>query len=257
MVVPVIRMGRYRRPERLRTAVSRASGAHGLNGRCAPGLASQPFSLAHGTDLDPSSRCVWRPPPEMVLQDKQELRRKLRQVRKAHVAGLPGATRGLIFMRPPGALAAAVPERACVGLYHAVGAEAPARGLAKWFAENGRRIALPWFGATDEAMAFRAWTDPWDDSDLVTGPYGALQPKGEAAEVVPDVVIAPLLGFTAEGHRLGQGGGHYDRWLAAHPAALAIGLGWDVQLVDQIPFEPHDRVLAAVLTPTRIYGELK
>lgn len=192
----------------------------------------------------------------MVLQEKQELRRKLRQARKAHVAGLPGATRALIFMRPPGALVAAVPEGACVGLYHAVGAEAPARGLAKWFAENGRRIALPWFGAADGAMGFRVWTDPWDDGDLGVGPHGVLQPDGEAEAVLPDVAIVPVLGFTAEGHRLGQGGGHYDRWLAAHPHVPAIGLAWDVQRVDHLPIEAHDRPLLAVITPTRVYGDL-
>lgn len=190
------------------------------------------------------------------MHDKQELRRRLRQGRKAHVAGLPGATRALIFMRPPGAVAAAVPEGACVGLYHAVGAEAPARGFARWFAENGRRIALPWFGAAGGAMGFRLWTDPWDDSDLVVGPHGALQPAAQAEAVIPDVVIVPLLGFTADGHRLGQGGGHYDRWLAEHPQVLAIGLAWDAQLVEALPVEPHDRVLAAVVTPTRLYGEL-
>jgi 5-formyltetrahydrofolate cyclo-ligase len=187
------------------------------------------------------------------LHDKQELRRRLRQGRKAHVAGLPGATRALIFMRPPGAVAAAVPEGACVGLYHATGAEAPARGFARWFAENGRRIALPWFGAADGAMGFRVWTDPWDDSDLVVGPHGALQPAAEAGAVTPEVVIVPLLGFTADGHRLGQGGGHYDRWLAANPQVTPIGLAWDVQWLDSLPHEPHDRRLAAVVTPTRIY----
>jgi 5,10-methenyltetrahydrofolate synthetase len=65
--------------------------------------------------------------------------------------------------------------------------------------------------------------------------------------------FVPLVGFTADGQRLGQGGGHYDRWLAAHPDTVAIGLAWDMQLADELPTEPHDRPLAAVVTPTRIY----
>jgi 5-formyltetrahydrofolate cyclo-ligase len=72
--------------------------------------------------------------------------------------------------------------------------------------------------------------------------------------VVPDVLFVPLVGFTADGGRLGQGGGHYDRWLEAHPETKAIGLAWDCQLADDLPREPHDRPLLAVVTPTRLYG---
>ena len=54
--------------------------------------------------------------------------------------------------------------------------------------------------------------------------------------------------------RLGQGGGHYDRWLAHHPDTIRIGMAWDGQLVDELPVEPHDVPLDAVVTPTRLYG---
>jgi 5-formyltetrahydrofolate cyclo-ligase len=63
----------------------------------------------------------------------------------------------------------------------------------------------------------------------------------------------PLVGFSADGARLGQGGGHYDRWLAAHPEATALGLGWDCQLVEDLPLEAHDQPLTAIITPTRLY----
>ena len=72
--------------------------------------------------------------------------------------------------------------------------------------------------------------------------------------MVPDVLFVPLLGFTKNGGRLGQGGGHYDRWLAAHPDTVSIGLAWDAQLVDTMPLQEHDRGLSAVVTPTRFYG---
>ncbi len=74
--------------------------------------------------------------------------------------------------------------------------------------------------------------------------------------MVPDVVFVPLLGFTEHLERLGQGGGHYDRWLAAHPQTVAIGLAWDVQLLDALPVEPHDVRMDAIVTPTRLFGEL-
>ncbi|MFN3510544.1 MAG: 5-formyltetrahydrofolate cyclo-ligase, partial [Tsuneonella troitsensis] len=105
----------------------------------------------------------------------------------------------------------------------------------------------------DAPMSFRVHSDPFDGDDLVDGPFG-LQPNEDAAEIVPQVLIVPLLAFTPDGRRLGQGGGHYDRWLAAHPGTVTIGLAWDIQEVADLPHEPHDVALSAVVTPTRILG---
>jgi 5-formyltetrahydrofolate cyclo-ligase len=64
----------------------------------------------------------------------------------------------------------------------------------------------------------------------------------------------PLVGFTAQGDRLGQGGGYYDRYLAAHPQTVAIGMAWDIQEVPELPIELHDMRLSAIVTPTRVLG---
>lgn len=177
----------------------------------------------------------------------------MRALRREHVAALPDSTRALLFLRPPGPIAALASERAAVGLYHALASEAPTRSYAKWFYENGRRIALPWFADRAAPMRFRAWRDPYGDEGLEPGRHGHFQPARDEEELAPDIVFVPLLAFTARGERLGQGGGHYDRWLEANPSVLAIGLAWDCQLVDSLPFEPHDRPLRAIVTPTRLY----
>ncbi len=187
------------------------------------------------------------------MDEKQKLRAELRAARRAHVAALADATRALLFHRPPAPLAALIPEGGTVGLYHAGPHEAPTRSYARWLHENGRSLALPWFAGREAPMTFRRWADPYDDAGFAPGPWGALQPPADADQVVPDAVFVPLLGFTAEGARLGQGGGHYDRWLAAHPSVLPIGLAWDCQRLDFLPLEPHDRRLRAVVTPTRFY----
>ena len=187
------------------------------------------------------------------MDEKHQLRARLRTERRAHVDALPASTRALILLRPPAPVAARLPEGEAIGLYHATPHEAPTGGYARWLQENGRTLALPWFADRSSAMTFRVWTDPFDLSDLQPGPWGALQPRGNAAEVVPHTVFVPLLGFTAEGHRLGQGGGHYDRWLASHPDTVPIGLAWDMQRVESLPLEAHDRHLHAVVTPTRFY----
>lgn len=189
------------------------------------------------------------------MTDKSALRARLRRLRRDHVAALPKSISALMFLRPPAMVAALLPEGQTIGLYHAITGEAPTRSYAKWLSENGRRIALPWFADKDAPMQFRIWADPYDDDGLEDGPHGK-QPSADADPVTPDAVLAPLVGFTAEGNRLGQGGGHYDRWLAAHPDVIALGLAWDCQKLDSLPLEPHDRPLRGIITPTRAYGDL-
>lgn len=188
------------------------------------------------------------------LIDKQTLRSEMRTRRRDYVAALPTSTRALIFSRPPRPLVDLVPEGACVGLYHAIGAEAPADGYARFFAERGNPVALPWFARRGAAMAFRQWDNPFTDTGLVADPFGAMQPPESAEFAAIDVAFVPLVAFTAQGARLGQGGGHYDRFLADHPQVTAIGLAWDCQLVDTLPLDGHDMPLRAVVTPTRLYG---
>ena len=188
------------------------------------------------------------------MTNKQALRAELRQRRTAHDAGISPNLRALLFNRPPTALLEFVAENAVVSVYHPIPGEASPLGYARWFAEQGHPVALPWFAHRGAAMAFKLWDNPFDESTLVPDPYGAMQPAPDAADTLVDVAIVPLLGFTLTGQRIGQGGGHYDRLLAASPDLVTIGLAWDCQLVDALPLEPHDRPLHAVVTPTRFYG---
>ncbi|WP_425334355.1 5-formyltetrahydrofolate cyclo-ligase [Pelagerythrobacter marensis] len=185
---------------------------------------------------------------------KADLRKALRIARREHVAALPDRVRALVFHRPPAPLLERIAEGATIGLYLADREEAPAASYARFFAERGHRIALPRFSTREAAMQFALHTDPFGESDLVDGLFGIRQPGTEAPIVEPEVLFVPLIGFTARGDRLGQGGGHYDRWLADRPDTLRIGLAWDAQLAEDIPVEEHDVPLDAVVTPTRLYG---
>ncbi|MDP3675906.1 MAG: 5-formyltetrahydrofolate cyclo-ligase [Novosphingobium sp.] len=188
------------------------------------------------------------------MEVKAALRARLRAARRAHVAGLPDAVRGLLLHRPPRAVAALVPAGATIGLYAETSEEAPATGYARWFFDEGHPLSLPWFDARDAAMEFREWANPFLESELETGPWGMRQPLATARSLTPDVAFVPLVGFDANGGRLGMGAGHYDRWLEANPDVLAIGLAWDCQEVPGLPLEPHDRPLDAIVTPTRLIG---
>ena len=183
-----------------------------------------------------------------------ELRNRLRSARREHAQNLPPEVGSLIFSRPPGPVLDLVPEGATIGLYRADPGEAPASGYAKFFFERGHTIALPWLVNLQTPMIFRVHSDPYAESDLAKGYFGLMQGSEDAPVVTPDVLFMPLVAFTANGDRLGQGGGFYDKWLGAHPDVIRIGLAWDMQEVPELPLEPHDMGLTAVVTPTRVLG---
>lgn len=187
-------------------------------------------------------------------QIKKQIRKRMLEARREHAATLPDSTRGLLFKRPPQAVVDMIPKDAVIGLYRADPGEAPASGYAKFFLEAGHTIALPWLTGLDAPMRFRVHTDPYGETDLEQGFFGLMQPGEDAQEVTPDVLIMPLVAFTQDGDRIGQGGGFYDKWIGAHPGVIRIALAWDIQKVDEMPIEPHDMRVSAVVTPTRVYG---
>lgn len=85
--------------------------------------------------------------------------------------------------------------------------------------------------------------------------FGIWEPVGPATDPgVIDLALVPGLAFTRAGHRLGRGKGYYDRFLAQlRPGCFKCGIGYDFQLVDELPTEPHDVPLDAVVTPAGVY----
>lgn len=138
----------------------------------------------------------------------------------------------------------------CLGLYAAMRSEfnaAPA--LVADAARTSRLLALPCARRADRRMDYRVWTVERDGAPpSARDDFGI--PTGGGETVVPDLVLAPCIGFTRAGHRLGYGGGFYDRWLAEHPATVAIGIAWSWALLPPGAYEPeaHDVPLAAVVT---------
>jgi len=94
-------------------------------------------------------------------------------------------------------------------------------------------------------------------SGLMPGAYGILEPATpsiETASLPQCVVVVPGLAFTREGERIGRGGGHYDRLIAALPPhAITVGLAYSFQLLDTVPQSAWDRRLSFVVTESAIY----
>jgi len=124
--------------------------------------------------------------------------------------------------------------------------------LTQWVAA-GLTVVLPVVVQKHAPLVFRVWTP---DTAMAAGAYGIAEPQG-SADMTPDVLLVPTLGYTDEGWRLGYGGGYYDRTLAAlnvqlrHPP-IAIGVAWAcARITDADGWQPapHDVQLHAVLTP--------
>lgn len=113
---------------------------------------------------------------------------------------------------------------------------------------NDRPIpwALPFAYKSQRRMDYRRWdgaAPPLLDECGIASSSGAV--------VVPDVVLVPCVGFTREGYRLGYGGGYFDRWLAAHPGVISIGLAWSLSET-HFAAETHDQPLTMVLTELEV-----
>jgi 5-formyltetrahydrofolate cyclo-ligase len=184
-----------------------------------------------------------------VISQKRQMRRAMRAARLAHWQALPDAHRALIFGRPPRAILPLIEPAEIVGLYRAVPGEVPTQRYAMHMLDLGKMIALPWTREQAGPMRFRLWTG--SDETLEQGPWGA-QPHAAMPEVVPDALFMPLVAFDDALNRLGQGGGHYDGWCAAHPATRRIGLGWTVQQAERVPTDDHDMPLDAVITEQQV-----
>jgi 5-formyltetrahydrofolate cyclo-ligase len=145
----------------------------------------------------------------------------------------------------------AVPEvRAArtVLLFSSFGSEIPTTGLVARLVAEGKRVLLP-FVEGDSMVAAEFLPD--QDGALVETTYGPKEPASRNP-VHPrqvDVVILPGLAFDRNGHRLGYGGGYYDRYVRGLRAvALRVGIGFARQVVDDVPQGPGDERVDLVVT---------
>ena len=124
--------------------------------------------------------------------------------------------------------------------------------LLRKLAEAGAVLALPVVAGRGKPLVMRAWR--WGE-DLAQGVWGLREPKPDAPEVDPDILLVPLLAFDRTGHRIGYGAGYYDMTIAglrARKAVTAIGLAFAAQEIAAVPATPRDERLDLVLTEREV-----
>ena len=179
-----------------------------------------------------------------LLQTKDGLRRALRARRRDLAVLVPDAAERAAAHLPLEAL----PTFAVAAGYHPQGVELSPWPVLRRLKGAGARIVLPVAPQPHAPLLFRAF-EP--DQPLEPDAARIPSPTDAAEALTPDLVIAPLIAFDRQGYRLGQGGGYYDRTLAALRAAgrlFVIGLAYAGQEVDEITRDAHDQPLDAILT---------
>jgi 5-formyltetrahydrofolate cyclo-ligase len=114
--------------------------------------------------------------------------------------------------------------------------------------EAGAQLALPKIDGRGKPLVMRAWQF---GAPLDRGQWGIREPKQDAPEVDPDIVLVPLLAFDRAGHRIGYGAGYYDMTIArlrAIKPVTAIGIAFAAQEIPTVPATPRDARLDLVLT---------
>ncbi|MHB1157789.1 MAG: 5-formyltetrahydrofolate cyclo-ligase [Phycisphaerales bacterium] len=142
---------------------------------------------------------------------------------------------------------------ACVMIFWPLAYEMDARSLAMLAWQRGKTVALPLVSYEQRhmiAVEIRSLGD-----SMQADRYGVKSPTN--APPIParmiDLVIVPGLGFDLTGHRLGRGGGFYDRFLSRQNfRGLTCGLTLEQQVVEHIPTQPHDVRLDMLATERRI-----
>jgi 5-formyltetrahydrofolate cyclo-ligase len=179
-----------------------------------------------------------------LLLEKQEMRSRERQRRGELARALPDFGRRI---------AAHIDELpitpdARVSGYRALAEEADPSGLVSALQANGCEICYPRVHMKGQPLWFHVpvANEPW-----VPGAFGIPEPRADWPRAFPSVLLVPLLAFDATGHRLGYGGGYYDRTLAQlrhERTVMAIGVAFGGQEVSSVPHDSSDETLDMVIT---------
>lgn len=177
---------------------------------------------------------------------KRELRTSAKRRRAEAAAEDPVAAGYALCERVLGALS--LPAGCVVSAYWPMGSEIDPRPLMHRLHDDGHPIALPVVVRARSPLVFRAWRP---EDPLEPAGFGTRVPLENRPQLTPRVLFVPLLAFDRAGHRLGYGGGFYDRTLAAlrgAGAALAVGVAYAAQELPAVPCDDDDQVLDWIVT---------
>lgn len=135
-----------------------------------------------------------------------------------------------------------------IGLYWPILYEIDTRPLIKSLSIRKKVLALP--SIEKNVMIFKKWKI---NEPLFLNAEKFYVPKSDAMQIVPDILLVPLLAFDTYGNRLGYGKGYYDKFYENNKKCSYYGYGFDAQFYEKLPCEKHDMKLDYVITEKKIY----
>lgn len=140
-----------------------------------------------------------------------------------------------------------------VMFYVSVGSEVITRKMIKRAIKEGKRVVVPFIEKTGKKI--KAVRISSLEKDTVKGLFGIPAPKPSIRKDVQakeiDIVVVPAVACDSSCHRIGYGGGYYDRWLKSIPLEARIGIAYDCQIVKSIKKSPNDVPLGLIVTEKR------
>ena len=139
-----------------------------------------------------------------------------------------------------------------IAVYLSMPTEPPTGPMIEAWLSAGAEVLAP--VVTADRLA---WVELAPDQPTTLSPLGFAEPDGPHVDLGEcDVIVVPALAADHAGHRLGRGAGYYDRALAG-VSAPTVAVVFTDELLPQIPFEPHDVPVDAVLTPSGLFRVLR
>jgi 5-formyltetrahydrofolate cyclo-ligase len=128
-------------------------------------------------------------------------------------------------------------------------------GLMRQIIASGKQLVLPVVQTDRQGMTLYVIQDL--ERDVAPGYRGILEPQPQRTRVIApetlELVLVPGVAFDQRGGRLGFGAGFYDRLLGRLPRDIpTVGLAFDFQVIPRLPSQPHDIMLHAIVTESRV-----
>lgn len=134
-----------------------------------------------------------------------------------------------------------------------------AKTVLLYYPKNNEVDVLPLFKRYKDKLLLLPVThrkemtaNPFEGNDKMhRGKFGIPEPTTAPYMGDIDVIIVPAVAFDKKGYRLGRGGGYYDRFIKKQPHAMLIGVGYDFQLVEEVPMLRHDQKMHRIILPSQ------
>jgi 5-formyltetrahydrofolate cyclo-ligase len=183
--------------------------------------------------------------------DKHRLKAELRQKTRARLEKISDAVRAVESIELCERLKTQMPSARTILFFAPLPDELDVWPALELSLALGVNCALPFFDAAKKTYGAKIIQTL--ATDIVTGKFGVREPAASCAEIPLDkfdLVLVPGMAFDLDGNRLGRGQGFYDR-LLAETSGIKCGVGYDFQLLEKIPAEPHDAKVDFILMPAR------